>query len=68
MPNLGNLGKNGENGLIEEIKQMKNTKILIQTNEEDMFWQESKKVRKYIQENYIKEGTIGDFDIYYINQ
>lgn len=68
LPNLGNLGKKGEDGLIEEIKQMKNTKILIQTNEEDMFWQESKKVRKYIQENYIKEGTIGDFDIYYINQ
>lgn len=68
LPNLGNLGKSGENGLIEEIKQMKNTKMLIQTNEEDMFWQESKKVRKYIQENYIKEGTIGDFDIYYINQ
>ena len=67
LPNLGNLGKKGEDGLIEEIKQMKNTKILIQTNEEDIFWQESKKVRKYIQENYIKEGTIEDFDIYYIN-
>ena len=40
--------------------------ILIQTNEEDIFWQESKKVRKYIQENYKKERTIEDFDVYYI--
>lgn len=66
LPNLGNLGKDGEEGLINQIKAFKNTKILIQTNEEDMFWQESKKVRKYILENYNKIGTIEDFDIYYI--
>ena len=48
LPFLGNLGKNGEEGLIQEIQQLKNTKILIKTNEEDVFWQESKKVRKYI--------------------
>ena len=68
LPFLGNLGKNGEEGLIQEIQQLKNTKILIKTNEEDVFWQESKKVRKYIKDNYEKEGTIEDFDIYNIQK
>ena len=67
LPFLGNLGKDGENGLIEEIKQLRNTKILIKTNEEDVFWQESKKTREYIKNNYIKEGTIEDFDIYIVS-
>lgn len=67
LPFLGNLGKDGENGLIEEIKQLRNTKILIKTNEEDVFWQESKKTREYIKNNYIKEGTIEDFDIYRVS-
>ena len=68
LPFLGNLGKDGEEGLIQEIQQLKNTKILIKTNEEDVFWQESKKVRKYIKDNYEKEGTIEDFDIYNIQK
>lgn len=68
LPFLGNLGKDGEEGLIQEIKQFKNTKILIKTNEKDVFWQESKKVRKYIKDNYEKEGTIEDFDIYNIQK
>ena len=42
-------------------------KILIKTNEEDVFWQESKKTREYIKNNYIKEGTIEDFDIYRVS-
>lgn len=66
LPNLGNFGKGGEDGVIRQISRMKNTKILIQTDQEKMFWQESKKVRKYIQENYQKIGTIEEFDIYYI--
>lgn len=68
LPFLGNLGKDGEEGLIQEIKQLKNTKILIKTNEKDVFWQESKKVRKYIKDNYEKEGTIEEFDIYNIQK
>ena len=68
LPFLGNLGKDGEEGLIQEIKELKNTKILIKTNEKDVFWQESKKVRKYIKDNYEKEGTIEDFDIYNIQR
>ncbi len=68
LPFLGNLGKDGEEGLIKEIQKLKNTKILIKTNEKDVFWQESKKVRKYIKDNYDKEGTIEDFDIYNIQK
>ena len=68
LPFLGNLGKDGEEGLIQEIQKLKNTKILIKTNEKDVFWQESKKVRKYIKDNYEKEGTIEDFDIYNIQK
>ena len=66
LPIQGNLGIQGEDGLIEKIQKQSNAKILIQTNEEDIFWQESKKARKYIEESYEKEGTIEDFDIYSI--
>ena len=64
LPFYGNLGKDGEDGLIEQIKQLKNTKILILTQEDTMY-QESKKVMEYIKENYPKEGEIGQFSIYY---
>lgn len=66
LPIQGNLGKQGEEGLIEKIKQKTNSKILIQTDEENIFWQESEKAREYIKNTYKKEGTIGDFDIYFI--
>lgn len=66
LPFLGNLGKDGEDGLINQIKQLKNTKILIQTDKEYYTIQESEKVRKYIQENYEKQGKIEKYDIYYI--
>lgn len=66
LPFLGNLGREGEDGLIGQISNLKKTKILIQANKEDVFWQESEKVREYIQSNYKKEGTIADFDIYFI--
>ena len=64
LPFYGNLGGDGENGLIEQIKQLKNTKILILT-QEDTIYQESKKVMNYIKENYPKEGEIRQFSIYY---
>ena len=63
LPFYGNLGKDGEEGLIEQIKQLKNTKILVLT-EEDRFYQESKKVMNYIKENYPKEAEIRQFSIY----
>ncbi len=64
LPFYGNLGKDGEEGLIEQIKQLRNTKILILT-QEDEDYQESKKVMYYIKENYPKEGEIRQFSIYY---
>lgn len=63
LPFYGNLGKDGEDGLIEQIKQLKNTKILILTKE-DKEYQESQKVMNYIKENYLKEGEIRQFSIY----
>lgn len=64
LPFRGNLGEEGENGLIEKIKNMKNVKILIDKNEDDMIYQESKLVRKYIFENLEKIGEIEEFYIY----
>lgn len=64
---FGNLGLEGENGLINKIKQLENTLILIQTNEEEMFWQESKKAREYIINNHQKVGEIQEYSIYYID-
>ncbi len=66
LPFLGNLGKKGEDGLIEKIKCLNNTKILIRKDEEKTFWQESKKVEKYVKENYINIGEIEEYNIFYI--
>ena len=67
MPFVGNFGKNGESGVIENIKNLKSgTQILIFTNEEDMFWQESKTIRKYIIDNLNKIGELENYTIYEI--
>lgn len=66
LPFYGNLGIEGEDGLIEEIKNLKNTKILILKNDEYLF-QESDKIREYIRDNYEKIGEIEEFDIYNID-
>lgn len=64
LPFKGNLGKDGEEGLIEKIKNMSNTKILIEKDENEIIWQESKKIRKYIIDNIEKVGEIEEFYIY----
>ena len=64
LPLKGNLGKEGEKGLIDKIKNLHNTEILIEKNEEDSMWQESKMVREYILENMQKIGEIEEFYIY----
>lgn len=64
LPFVGNLGFAGENGLINKIENMKNTEVLIFTDETDCFWQESKKVRKYIINNLNKIGEILNYSIY----
>ena len=66
LPSLGNMGKGGEEELIEKIEGLQNTLILIQTDEEKIFWQESKKIRKHIINNYKKVGEISEYSVYYI--
>lgn len=67
LPFVGNFGKDGELGVIENIKNLKSgTQILIFTNEEDMFWQESKTIRKYIIDNLNKIGELENYTIYEI--
>lgn len=63
LPFYGNMGKNGEDGMIEKIKKLEKTKILILT-EEDEFYQESTKIRNYIKENLEYAGEIRQFSIY----
>ena len=64
LPLKGNLGKDGEEGLIKKINQLKNTEILIEKDEKEIFWQESKKIREYIVENLTLKGEIEEFLIY----
>ena len=66
LPFNGNLGKEGEDGLIINISELKNTKILIlNDNENNYGYQESKKVIAYIKENLEYTGDFGRFSIYY---
>lgn len=64
---VGNLGYDGENKLIEKINNLENTEILIFTDEEDRFWQESDMVREYILNNLDKVGEILEYSIYECN-
>lgn len=64
LPLLGNWGYKGEERVLNKIKKLKNTFILI--NDEDLVGQESKKIKDYIRNNYNKTGEITDFEIYYI--
>lgn len=64
---VGNLGEGGEEYLVDKIKKMDNSILLIQTDSEKIFWQESKKVRDYIISNYNKIGEIQEYSIFYIN-
>lgn len=64
LPFKGNLGKEGEEGIIHLIESMGKIEILIEKEEEKVFWQESKLVRQYIIENMKKIGEIEEFEIY----
>lgn len=64
---LGNLGIDGEEGLIKKIQKLESTLVLLQTNPEDVFWQESKRVREYILNNYQKIGEIQEYSIFAVN-
>ena len=64
LPFLGNWGYQGEERVLNKIKNLKDTFILI--NDEDLLEQESSKIKDSIKSNYNKTGEIADFDIYYI--
>ncbi len=64
LPFKGNLGKEGEEGIIHLIESMEKIEILIEKEEEKIFWQESKLLRQYIIENMNKIGEIQEFEIY----
>jgi len=63
LPFHGNFGSEGVEGVIRQIQQLKNTRILI-TKEKDESYQESEKLREYIQNNLKQKGEIGRFLIY----
>lgn len=65
LPFRGNLGKNGEEGLIEELKALENTEILIKKEKEELNWQESEQAREYIIKNFEYIGELEDYLIYY---
>lgn len=64
LPFKGNLGKEGENGLIQKLKAMKNVRILLEKEDTNDGWQESKIAKEYIKNNWKKEGEIEEFYIY----
>jgi len=65
-PLKGNLGIKGEEGLIEDIKNLKDTQILLyKSNEEQSeIYQYVYEARDYIKNNMKFIGNIGSFDIY----
>ena len=64
LPFLGNWGYKGEERVLNKIKNLKDTFILIKN--EDLIGQESTQIKEYIKNNYIKTGEIEDLEIYYI--
>lgn len=61
---MGNLGSKGEQGLINRIKQLKNTIILTEKEEENFIGQEAINARDYVINNYKNIGEIQEFNIY----
>ena len=61
----GNLGYNGIQKTIDKISKMSNTEFLIFTDENLVFWQSPKEIRKYVLDNLEKKGEILDYSIYF---
>lgn len=62
----GNLGKDGEEGLINKIKELKNTQILLLDETEDSkeIYQFAYDAKEYIENNMKYIGKIQNFNIY----
>lgn len=63
----GNMGYNGIEKIKEDLSNRENTQVLIVTEFEDLFWQESLEIRDFIQENFESTGEICNYTIYSIN-
>lgn len=63
LPFNGNLGKITEEYIFNDIKNKKNTLILVVKDEEDMEWQENKEIVKKLKEELESIGTIEDFEV-----
>ena len=62
LPFLGNLGSEGENGIINELKNLKNTQVLLL--KDGMKYQESEKIWNFVADNFKKIGEVGNYYIY----
>ena len=53
--------------IIEEFKNKENVEILLQKDEENMEWQESKQINRNLKKELKKVGEIEEFEIYVNN-
>lgn len=65
LPFMGNMGYHGEERMLHTIQNLKNSLILLR--KEKPHYQESKKIRNYIENHYSRIGEIGIFYIYETN-
>ena len=66
LPLRGNFGSKGEEGIIKQIKELKNTQILLlhETDEEKEIYQFAYDAADYIKQNFNYVGQVNKFDIY----
>ena len=62
---VGNVGKTTEEQMINDIKNMHDTYVIV-SKEEDMHYQEFKELNKFIRENYEKVDEISGLQVHYI--
>ena len=67
LPFYGNFGNLTEMEIIEEFKNKENVEILLQKDEENMEWQESKQINRNLKKELKKVGEIEEFEIYVNN-
>ena len=68
MLNIGNYGINGDDNLIEKIKDMNNTVMLVYNKERSKYecYQITVKIKEYIESNYKCVGRVENYDVYEI--
>ena len=64
MFNLGNFGEKGEDGIIEDLKYIKNTLMLLKKDIYKNNWQNPSKIINFVRTEYTNVGEILAFEIY----